>query len=215
MTEEVLDRWYGNGKNMVNKPPVNHPDIHHSPEDHHREVTPATSPASSSQTYVGLIGAALAVAILALACVAVFAVWWRRRGRKKVALLHKHTALVCSTGGKPLPPGTAINSHSHVAINMNDLKHMTTPIIGGNTLPGCRSRLSVKKSGQSNGTTGALYAGTQVSESDSETSSVYHEPYKLLPNASQEYGCLLKKDAHLSTSKSADYAGKTKLYSSS
>jgi hypothetical protein len=41
---------------------------------------------------------------------------------------------------------------------------------------------------------------------DSENSSVYHEPYKLLPSAKQEYGCLLKKDT-LSSSKSGEYTG--------
>jgi len=41
---------------------------------------------------------------------------------------------------------------------------------------------------------------------DSENSSVYHEPYKLLPSTKQEYGCLLKKDT-LSSSKSGEYTG--------
>lgn len=44
-------------------------------------------------------------------------------------------------------------------------------------------------------------------ESDSENSSVYHEPYKLLPNGKQEYGCLLKKEG-ITSSKSGEYTGK-------
>lgn len=45
---------------------------------------------------------------------------------------------------------------------------------------------------------------------DSENSSVYHEPYKLLPPTKQEYGCLIKKEP-LTTSKSAEYnSGNTK-----
>ncbi|KAF6200642.1 hypothetical protein GE061_005085 [Apolygus lucorum] len=39
---------------------------------------------------------------------------------------------------------------------------------------------------------------------DSENSSVYHEPYKLLPSTKQEYGCLIKKDT-IPSSKSAEY----------
>lgn len=55
---------------------------------------------------------------------------------------------------------------------------------------------------------GSLYGHVAGEESDSENSSVYHEPYKLLPNAKQEYGCLLKKDGGVSSSKSGgDYTG--------
>lgn len=57
-----------------------------------------------------------------------------------------------------------------------------------------------------------LYGHVTGEESDSENSSVYHEPYKLLPSAKQEYGCLLKKDA-ISSSKSGEYTGKTILSS--
>jgi hypothetical protein len=56
------------------------------------------------------------------------------------------------------------------------------------------------------GVAGGLYGHVGGEETDSETSSVYHEPFKL-PAGKQEYGCLLKKDA-LSSSKSGEYTGK-------
>lgn len=157
-----------------------------------KEITPATSPTSSAQAYIGLITGALAMVVLLLACTVFLMI---RRGRKKVALLHKHTALVSSS----TKPG--------VTINMKDLKHKSTPIINNGL---SRSRLSIKS--KSNTLTGEESKKSKKSkaynaeESDSETSSVYHEPYKLLPNTKTEYGCLLKKDI-MKTSKSADYTG--------
>jgi hypothetical protein len=93
---------------------------------------------------------------------------------------------------------------------MKDLKHMSTPIINNGL---SRSRLSVKSKVNTIGSVDSkktkkstLYGHVAGEESDSENSSVYHEPYKLLPNAKQEYGCLLKKDA-ISSSKSGEYTG--------
>lgn len=120
----------------------------------------------------------------------------------QVALLHKHTALV-SSSTKP------------TTINMKDLKHMSTPIINNGL---SRSRLSVKSKGNTISSVDSkkqkkcnLYGHVAGEESDSENSSVYHEPYKLLPNAKQEYGCLLKKDA-ISSSKSGEYTGRFRLF---
>lgn len=166
-----------------------------------KEVTPATSTASSTQAYIGLITGVLAMIVLLLACTVFLMV---RRGRKKVALLHKHTALVSSS----TKPG--------VTINMKDLKNMSTPIINNGL---SRSRLSVKsksntlvsmdtKKNKKNNLYGHVTGGE---ESDSENSSVYHEPYKLLPNSKQEYGCLLKTDP-IKSSKSGEYAGEFTLY---
>lgn len=193
------------------------PGLHGRETTHARkEVTPATSTASSTQAYIGLITGVLAMIVLLLACTVFLMV---RRGRKKVehshplrkpcsykggfqvALLHKHTALVSSS----TKPG--------VTINMKDLKNMSTPIINNGL---SRSRLSVKsktntlvsldsKKNKKNNLYGQVTGGE---ESDSENSSVYHEPYKLLPNSKQEYGCLLKDDA-MKTSKSGEYAGKS------
>lgn len=54
-----------------------------------------------------------------------------------------------------------------------------------------------------------IYGHMAVGEEseDSENSSVYHEPYKLLPSTKQEYGCLIKKEA-ITSSKSGEYTGK-------
>jgi discoidin domain receptor family protein 2 len=108
--------------------------------------------------------------VLLLACTVFLMI---RRGRKKVALLHKHTALVSSS----TKPG--------VTINMKDLKHMSTPIINNGL---SRSRLSVKSKVNTIGSVDSkktkkstLYGHVAGEESDSENSSVYHEPYKLLP----------------------------------
>lgn len=62
----------------------------------------ATSPASNTQAYIGLVTGVLAMVVLLLGCTVLLMV---RRGRKKVALLHKHTALVSST----TKPGVTIN----------------------------------------------------------------------------------------------------------
>jgi len=131
-----------------------------------------TQTRSNTQAYIGLVAGALAVVVLLLGCTGIIVV---RRGRQKVALLTKHTALVTAK------PST---------IDMAELKvNLSGPVKRVHS----NGKLSVKHD-----------------ESDSETSSVYHEPYKLLPSAKQEYGCLLRKDA-LSSSKSGDYTGKSRL----
>ncbi|XP_025833033.1 discoidin domain-containing receptor 2-like [Agrilus planipennis] len=172
-----------------------------------KEITPATSPTSNTQAYIGLITGVLAMVIILLACTVFLMV---RRGRKKVALLHKHTALVSSS----TKPG--------VTINMKDLKmNMSTPIINNGL---SRSRLSVKSSkvntlgtteSRKNGKKGGATRYGHVTggeESDSENSSVYHEPYKLLPNNKPEYGCLLKKNG-ITSSKSGEYTDFTSVNS--
>ena len=90
----------------------------------------ATSATSNHQAYIGLITGVLAMVVLLLACTVVLMV---RRGRKKVALLHKHTALVSSS----TKPG--------VTINMKDLKMnmaLSTPIINNGL---SRSRVAAAK----------------------------------------------------------------------
>lgn len=136
----------------------------------------------------------------------------------QVALLHKHTALV-SSSTKP------------TTINMEDLKTMSTPIINNGL---SRSRLSVKSKNGTAAPDGTLkknpakvcnlygmtfppkprlpdsgYNLNKIGdeESDSENSTLYHEPYKLLRNGKQEYNCLLKKEG-LTSSQSGEYTGK-------
>ncbi|XP_018576319.1 epithelial discoidin domain-containing receptor 1-like, partial [Anoplophora glabripennis] len=198
LTEDDLQRYYLLPETTVS---TTAPGSSSGETTHARkEVTPATSPTSSTQAYIGLITGALAMIVLLLACTVFLMI---RRGRKKVALLHKHTALV-SSSTKP------------TTINMKDLKHMSTPIINNGL---SRSRLSVKSKGNTISSVDSkkqkkcnLYGHVAGEESDSENSSVYHEPYKLLPNAKQEYGCLLKKDA-ISSSKSGEYTDFTSVNS--
>ncbi|XP_063925525.1 epithelial discoidin domain-containing receptor 1-like isoform X2 [Zophobas morio] len=199
LTEDIVEKYYLQPDSVSSTTSPGAP----SGETTHarKEVTPATSPTSSAQAYIGLITGVLAMVVLLLACTVFLMI---RRGRKKVALLHKHTALVSSS----TKPG--------VTINMKDLKHMSTPIINNGL---SRSRLSVKSKVNTIGSVDSkkskkstLYGHVAGEESDSENSSVYHEPYKLLPNAKQEYGCLLKKDA-ISSSKSGEYTDFTSVNS--
>ncbi|KAE8743789.1 hypothetical protein FOCC_FOCC009565 [Frankliniella occidentalis] len=156
----------------------------------------ATTAASDQAQYFGLIFGALVLSVVVGGVM--FLLLWRR-GRQKVSLLHKHTALMCGQG-------------KGQAVSMKDLK--LTPVIGTNGQVFNRTCLtsSVKsKNGTlANGdytldkkTSAGLGAYGQVvlgEESDSENSSAYHEPYKLLHKKTDYFG-LLKKDA---TSKSAD-----------
>ncbi|KAJ9584505.1 hypothetical protein L9F63_021159, partial [Diploptera punctata] len=97
---------------------------------------------------------------------------------------------------------------------------LSTPIINNGL---SRSRVAAVKSknkvagtttpagtGKANNIYGHMVVGEE--SEDSENSSVYHEPYKLLPSTKQEYGCLLKKDT-LSSSKSGEYTDFTSVNS--
>lgn len=131
----------------------------------------------------GLLG----MIVLVLACTVLLVV---RRGRRKVALLHKHAALVSATA----KPGT---------INMKDLKmNMSTPIITNGL-----SRGKVKRKTGLKGNSIYGHMGGGEESEDSDNSSVYHEPYKLLPSVKPEYGCLVNKEP-LPSSKSGEYTGK-------
>lgn len=86
--------------------------------------------------------------------------------------------------------------------------NMSTPIINNGLT---RSRLSVKGKTKTGVKGNNIYGHMAVGEEseDSENSSVYHEPYKLLPSGKQEYGCLLNKEA-LTSSKSGEYTGESR-----
>ncbi|XP_076248235.1 discoidin domain-containing receptor 2-like [Calliopsis andreniformis] len=75
------------------------------------DSTPDAFPVGTSQTYVGLISGLLTVAALCLTCT-IFLI--KQRGRNKVALLQKHTALLCdsSTPGIAITPKDAKISNS-------------------------------------------------------------------------------------------------------
>ncbi|XP_076169898.1 discoidin domain-containing receptor 2-like [Ptiloglossa arizonensis] len=65
-------------------------------------LTPDAFPVGTSQTYVGLVSGLLTVLVLFLSCT-IFLI--KQRGRNKVALLQKHTALLCDSSA----PGIAIS----------------------------------------------------------------------------------------------------------
>lgn len=58
------------------------------------DLTPDAFPVGTSQTYVGLVSGLLTVALLFFSCTAFLI---KQRGRNKVALLQKHTALLCDS----------------------------------------------------------------------------------------------------------------------
>lgn len=129
---------------------------------------------SDTRSYLGLITGALAILVFILSCVAFFVV---RRGRKKVALLHKHTTLV-SGSAKSVIPTTA-----------KDGKPAKNRVVFSG---GLSSKGGKKSSGENSARKEIFGDG-----SESENSSVYHEPYKLLPSdtttvSNRDYGCLLK-----------------------
>lgn len=94
-------------------------------------LTPDAFPVNNSQTYIGLISAALTVIAFFSSCT-IFLM--KQRGRNKVALLQKHTALLC---GSPAPG---------ITINTKDMK-LPTPIVVNSP---SKSRLSFKSKIASN-----------------------------------------------------------------
>lgn len=166
-------------------------------EDSISDISTATSADSHHQAYIGLLTGVLAmVLLLLLACSVVLMV---RRGRKKVALLSsKSSTFVPATGV------VGVGSKGG-AITMRGLQLSSTPVLARVLGPGARSKVGVAAPPHLANTNGvcSLYGAHEESE-DSENSSVYHEPYKLLSsngNNHQEYGCLL------APSRSAEYTG--------
>ncbi|XP_026463457.1 discoidin domain-containing receptor 2-like isoform X2 [Ctenocephalides felis] len=226
LTDEILEQYYllqdasaqqnnAVGSNVPTNTPMR--DLEISGDLNHREdITPRRSgPVGHTQAYVGLITGALAVLALALACTVFLMI---RRGRKKVALLHKHTALVSSGGGSSAPGLVGLSGltggkqcqGNAATITMKELQlHLSTPVLTS------RTRLTLKAppygdvarqspaAAPQTVTTPPPNAAPLAEDSDSETSSVYHEPYRLLPSSlsgvsggskATEYGCLLRKD---------------------
>ncbi|XP_015122138.1 discoidin domain-containing receptor 2 [Diachasma alloeum] len=91
------------------------PDMNYTDPEINANITPDAFPVSPqwSQTYIGLVSGALTVLALLLTCMVLL---MKLRGRNKVALLQKHTALLCGTSA----PG--------ITINVKDMK-LPTPIV--------------------------------------------------------------------------------------
>uniref|UniRef100_A0A8D9E443 Discoidin domain-containing receptor 2 n=1 Tax=Cacopsylla melanoneura TaxID=428564 RepID=A0A8D9E443_9HEMI len=171
LTEDLMTQYYAQDK------PVRDLGDAKVTINHHRTTVSSQSP--DTVTYVGVIAGMFAMILLVLGCTVLFLV---RRGRKKVALLHKHSALMNGT-----TPG--------VTMNMKEMQmHMTTPIIKPTN-----TNKTIKKSNKIYGVKNMVGEESE----DSENSSLYHEPYKLMSSGKQEYGCLIScKKTTLTSSKS-------------
>ncbi|OXU17697.1 hypothetical protein TSAR_002230 [Trichomalopsis sarcophagae] len=141
-------------------------------------LTPDAFPIGNSQTYIGLVSGVLTVLALLLTCT-VFLM--KQRGRNKVALLQKHTALLCG----PTAPG--------ITINMKDIKLSTPIVVNGLS----QSRLSIKSKGFASALAGNAAAddnmGTLRSSirsdngSEYEQCSAYERTYKLFSEENLAY----------------------------
>ncbi|XP_058799560.1 discoidin domain-containing receptor 2-like [Phymastichus coffea] len=136
-------------------------------------LTPDAFPIGNSQTYIGLVSGALTVIALLLSCT-IFLM--KQRGRNKVALLQKHTALLCG----PNAPG--------ITINMKDIKLATPMVMNGLS----QSRLSIKSKNLASalvddglGTLGGSARSDNGSEY--EQCSAYERTYKLFSEENLAY----------------------------
>nr|XP_012216863.1 PREDICTED: discoidin domain-containing receptor 2-like [Linepithema humile] len=120
-------------------------------------LTPDAFPVNNSSTYIGLISAALTVIVFFSSCT-IFLM--KQRGRNKVALLQKHTALLC---GSPAPG---------ITINTKNIK-LPTPIVVNNL---SQSRLSLKSKAASS---------TDYKFSDADASE-QHSAYEKINNVPSE-----------------------------
>jgi len=93
-------------------------------------VVPATTASVDRQAYIGLISGVLAVGALLLFFTVLFLV---RRGRQKVSLLHKHTALVGASASAPPCAGVCPGKPLGNAVSLKDLKE--GPVVGANGYP--------------------------------------------------------------------------------
>lgn len=86
--------------------------------------TPDAFPVGTSQTYIGLVSGLLTVTLLFFTCTAFLI---KQRGRNKVALLQKHTALLCDSSA---PKDTAKLSNS-IVTGLGSLSLIRKPVSNG------------------------------------------------------------------------------------
>ncbi|KAL7299846.1 hypothetical protein TKK_0007180 [Trichogramma kaykai] len=178
-------------------------------------LTPDAFPIGNSQTYIGLISGVLTVVAILATCTTVFLM--KQRGRNKIALLQKHTALLCG----PTAPG--------ITINMKDIK-LPGPIVC-NSLSQARLKSAKAKGGfvsvlgANGGSTMTAAAATDASASvnddcDSSTlrssdkgsdqyeqCSTYEKTYKLFSEENLAYEPIMgKPDRFSSCIGIADYS---------
>ncbi|XP_076622399.1 discoidin domain-containing receptor 2-like isoform X1 [Colletes latitarsis] len=148
-------------------PGFNETEIYETKED---VLTPDAFPVGTSQTYVGLVSGLLTVLVLFLTCT-IFLI--KQRGRNKVALLQKHTALLCDSSA----PGIAISPKDVKLPNsiVNGLSLVRKPItiatvvsatnLAANNVPDQFDRTRTNSRG--------------TADSDRRPSTVYERTYKL------------------------------------
>ncbi|XP_049961604.1 discoidin domain-containing receptor 2-like [Schistocerca serialis cubense] len=213
VSEQMLEQMFFQQDNALQEPESQDSQTAAVETSHARkEVTKATSAAGAQQAYVGLVGGLLATALLlALAAAAVLVV---RRGRQKVALL---AAKPCG-GFSPAGGGCAAAAAAALprgaaggGVSMRGLQLSTPPVLARVLGVAGHARVAAaaprRASPAPHAAVCSLYggrgddsaSGSGSNGDDSENSSVYHEPYKLL-SAQHEYGCLL------APSKSHDFA---------
>ncbi|XP_049829202.1 epithelial discoidin domain-containing receptor 1-like [Schistocerca gregaria] len=205
VSQQMLEQMFFQQDNALQEPESQDSQTAAVETSHARkEVTKATSAAGAQQAYVGLVGGLLATALLlALAGAAVLVV---RRGRQKVALLAAKPcggfAAAAAGGGLPrAAPGGGVS--------MRGLQLSTPPVLARvlGVAGHARVAAAAPAAPAPHAAVCSLYggrgddsaSGSGSNGDDSENSSVYHEPYKLL-SAQHEYGCLL------APSKSHDFA---------
>ncbi|XP_047115564.1 uncharacterized protein LOC124795537 [Schistocerca piceifrons] len=212
VSEQMLEQMFFQQDNALQEPESQDSQTAAVETSHARkEVTKATSAAGAQQAYVGLVGGLLATGLLlALAGAAVLVV---RRGRQKVALL---AAKPCG-GFSPAGGGCAAAAAAALprgaaggGVSMRGLQLSTPPVLARvlGVAGHARVAAAAPAAPAPHAAVCSLYGGrgddsasaSGSNGDDSENSSVYHEPYKLL-SAQHEYGCLL------APSKSHDFAG--------
>ncbi|XP_012140223.1 discoidin domain-containing receptor 2-like isoform X1 [Megachile rotundata] len=89
------------------------------------DLAPDAFPVGTSQTYIGLVSGSLTVIVLFLTCMTFLI---KQRGRNKVALLQKHTALLCDSS----TPGIAIAPKDVKLSNGLSLVRKPITVLGSN-----------------------------------------------------------------------------------
>ncbi|XP_046998540.1 uncharacterized protein LOC124613859 [Schistocerca americana] len=211
VSEQMLEQMFFQQDNALQEPESQDSQTAAVETSHARkEVTKATSAAGAQQAYVGLVGGLLATALLlALAAAAVLVV---RRGRQKVALLAAKPCGGFSPAGGGCAAAAALpRGAAGGGVSMRGLQLSTPPVLARVLGVAGHARVAAaaprRASPAPHAAVCSLYggrgddsaSGSGSNGDDSENSSVYHEPYKLL-SAQHEYGCLL------APSKSHDFA---------
>ena len=138
--------------------------------DEKEALTPDAFPVGTSQTYIGLVSGVLTVFVLFLTCTAFLI---KQRGRNKVALLQKHTALLCDSSA----PGIAISPKDVKLSNtiVTGLSLIRKPILiaPDDNLPDRSNTPNLQTDSKT------AIAGSRLDDSDTCRSTLYERTYNL------------------------------------